>query len=629
MRTRSGIVVICLLGLAGAASGQGQIAYKVDPFFDQYDYSTAPSIGVNSLAAVVLGTHRMVLFNKSGTEVDSIVWDEHLPDSDYPFAPAYDGSIRSLVHPRAEYDPISGRLWMMYAENLNLDPESEWYCVQNLHLAVSKSPTEYTTPGVLDSLEETHWWYYTGRNELGGEMTGGNGGVAFNLNDSNIQPFRDNILDLHAPTEDTVRLPSYGFDERAFIVAFSSFGQCAEEDPGPFQQFIYIIPRFNPGNDEPWLIDGDRADEDDMISIRMRHEPLILDDSVEAYVVQEPYEQYNNATLLISSLGATEGSPQNFLRFKGLFYNDEGTPQDPTDDEWEVRQSLEFDSGSGEWELFDTDIDDTSLNYFRPTNMDYPPAPGFTPTVEGDYFTSAVLTKDASGNARVFAVHAVLPDDGTGEPDDHWVVQWYVIDPDLADFHSAAIESDDWRPEVLEAGRIEDTSGHCYHPVLGVSTGGLMTIEYTYSSSTDEQEIRRARFNSSYAITSTTTLETGPGEGYTYGDRWALYGDLQFDPNPATGSGACNWLWSTHTLVDEDATDDTDIRDVWLFRKASTPFCFQTDMNSNGFTEMDDMVMYNNLFLQEDARADTDADGVVDATDMANYLDAYDKATGP
>lgn len=587
-------------------------------------------MGVNGLAAVVLGTHRMVLYNKSGTQVDTKVWDQHLPDADFPFAPAYDGTFRSLVHPRAEYDPISGRLWMMFSENFDTDPEGDWNCVQNLHLAVGKAHTEYTTPGVLDSLEETHWWYYTGR---AAESTDGNGGVAFNLNDEDIDPFRANPFGLHGPTGDTVRLPSYGFDERAMIVAFSSFGSCAVEDPGPFQQFIYIIPRFDPGNDEPWLIDGVRADEDDMISIRMQHEPLAVDDSVEAYVVQEPYEQYNNTTLLISSLGVTEGDPQNFLRLKGLFYNDKGTPSNPSDDEWEVRQSLQYDSGSSDWVLFDTDINDTSLNYFEATADEYPdiPEPTLSPTVEGDFFTSAVLTEDAFGNPRVFAVHAVLPDDGLGDPEDRWVIQWYVIDPDLGDFHTAAIESVDWRPTVVEAGRIEDTEGHCYHPVMGVSAAGLMTIEYTYSSSTDAQEIRRAVFNSSYAITSDTALETGPVYGYEYfssdTDRWALYGDLQFDP--AVGAGACNWLWSTHTLVDENATDDTDIRDVWLFRQNHAGFCFQTDMNQNGFTEFDDMVMYNNLFLQEDARADTDADGVVDATDMANYLDAYDKATGP
>lgn len=311
---------------------------------------------------------------------------------------------------------------------------------------------------------------------------------------------------------------------------------------------------------------------------------------------------------------------------------------------WEVRQRLEEDPpGSMNWEILDMDVSSYGLQFFRPQSVgsppDHPDALGFSPTVEEDMFTSAILTEDAAGNPRVFAVHAVLPDDGTGAPEDNWVVQWYVIDPQVPDtdpisqgyepFFDAPIESEDWRPTIVEAGRIEVEGGHCYHPVLGVSTGGLMTIEYTYSALGVPQEIRRQRFDASHTpIGSATTLRTGPSQGYQ-GPRWALWGDLQFDPNPATGPGACNWLWSTHTLVDEDATSSSTIRDVWLFRKASTPFCFQTDLNQNGFTDLADMALYTDYYAAGDPRADTDADGQVDAIDMLNYVDAYDAATGP
>jgi len=338
---------------------------------------------------------------------------------------------------------------------------------------------------------------------------------------------------------------------------------------------------------------------------------------------------------LVSTLSEDPGTLQEDIRIKGIFFNDGGTPSDPTDDEWEVRQRLEEDPpASGNFELIDMDVASLGLGYFRPddgVSPDYPDAFGFSPTVEHDMFTSAVLIEDASGDPRVFAVHAVLPDDG-GSPGDFWVVQWYVIDADLGDFISAPIESEDWRPAIVESGRIEVDEAHCYHPVLGVNDDGLMTIEYTYSSSTDEQEIRRARFNSSYAITSTTTLRTGPMAGYgNFQDRWALYGDLQFDP--VVGQGICDRLWSTHTLVDEGAlpppAPNSNIRDVWLFRQNQTAFCFQTDLNQSGFTNSTDMMLYTDYYMAGDERADTDADGRVDAVDMLNFVDAYDRATSP
>ena len=337
---------------------------------------------------------------------------------------------------------------------------------------------------------------------------------------------------------------------------------------------------------------------------------------------------------MVSTLSEDPGTLQEDIRIKGIFFNDGGTPSDPTDDEWEVRQRLEEDPpASGNFELIDMDVASLGLGYFRPddgVSPDYPDAFGFSPTVEHDMFTSAVLIEDASGDPRVFAVHAVLPDDG-GSPGDFWVVQWYVIDADLGDFISAPIESELWRPAIIESGRIEVDEAHCYHPVLGVSKDGLMTIEYTQSATGAQQEIRRQRFDASYApLGVTTTLRTGPAAGYgSSEDRWALWGDLQFDP--VVGQSICDRLWSTHTLVEEAATSSTDIRDVWLFRQnqSATGFCFQTDMNQSGFTDPIDMMMYTDYYMQGDERADTDFDGYVDATDMANYLDAYDRATSP
>ncbi|GIW73998.1 MAG: hypothetical protein KatS3mg103_0520 [Phycisphaerales bacterium] len=639
MLSRHGIRITTLCALTGSAMGQAQIAYDVDenPCDFQLQYSTAPSVGVSGLAAVVLGTHEMALFDKAGNKIDSRDWFFELPDPTYPFAPGNDGAsiLRSLVFPRAEYDPLTGRLWMFYSEAFNVAPESGPDCTPILHIAVDKGVGNFhPNPGLLEGLGEDHWWYYTGN---ASDMTEGNGGVAFKLNSSSVDPFREPVfpqipVGSHAPLQDTALLASYGFDERAIVAAMSSRLACTQDGIDAYEQYIYLIPRSNNDfstNDE-WLIDGVRADEGSFVCIQMRDAPLIEDDSVFGYVVQEPYEQYANATFLVSTAGSQPGESQTAIRVKGLFFNDGGTPEDPSDDQWEVRQSLEQDASAPQgWRLFDSDIGDPLLNFYRPTADDYPDAPAFSPTVEGDFFTSAVLTKDASGTPRIFAVHAALADDGTGNPSDRWIVQWYVIDPDLTDFHSAPILSEDWRPTVIARGRIEESQGDCYHPVLGVNDDGLMTIEYTYSSGSDDQEIRRARFNSSYAITSTQSLApapTLPDQGFL-NSRWALYADLQFDPS--AGPGLCNWLWSTHTLVDGDATMATYIRDVWLYRQNQAGLCFQTDLNQSGFTDLIDMMMYTDYYMRGDERADTDYDGYVDAIDMANYLNAYRAATGP
>lgn len=96
---------------------------------------------------------------------------------------------------------------------------------------------------------------------------------------------------------------------------------------------------------------------------------------------------------------------------------------------------------------------------------------------------------------------------------------------------------------------------------------------------------------------------------------WALYGDMQADP---TGCA----FWSTHTLV-ENANE----RAVWLFK---TPFnCFTTDLNADGLTDPFDLLTYNDLLLTGDRRADTNADGQIDAVDPAIFLDAYQEATRP
>jgi len=50
--------------------------------------STAPSLGVGLSAAVVAGSHGLVLYDKLGGQEDTRIWTGSLPFSTYPFAPA-------------------------------------------------------------------------------------------------------------------------------------------------------------------------------------------------------------------------------------------------------------------------------------------------------------------------------------------------------------------------------------------------------------------------------------------------------------------------------------------------------------------------------------------------------------
>lgn len=165
----------------------------------------------------------------------------------------------------------------------------------------------------------------------------------------------------------------------------------------------------------------------------------------------------------------------------------------------------------------------------------------------------------------------------------------------------------------------EPLTGHCYHPVLAVTNSGQLYIEYTFSDATEDQRIVRATINATYDdVSSSQLLQAAPPDEYgELNYRWAHYGDMQVDP------AQCG-IYSTHTLVGSETE-----REVWLFRRQLTPFCFQTDLNADGSTDSADMALYQDYYSAHDLRADTDADAVVDAIDLLNYLSAYDAATGP
>jgi hypothetical protein len=348
--------------------------------------------------------------------------------------------------------------------------------------------------------------------------------------------------------------------------------------------------------------------------------------------------------LFISTTGADRPTyTQEDIRLKALFW-------DAVDSEWELRQQLFLSAGStldleditlpsGLWYR----LDESAAHLDNADAPDFDSGYTFEPAVDGDFFTSAVLAKDNAGNDRVFAVHGVKGAGSGSSPSDYWRVQWYVIDPKLGDIIAPNVLDTSWQPQLIASGIIQDDGGvtepefgHCYHPVIGVTPTGQAFIEYTFSNANQKQRIVRAALNSSYtAVASEVALQSGPDLEHrvdsTDGARWALWSDMQADPSLTPG--ACKWLWSTHTLVndvlDPGTTAASSRRDIWLFRRSFTPFCFQTDLNQSGFTDAYDMMMYTEYYMQGDARADTDSDGWVDANDLTTFTDAYDAATGP
>lgn len=170
-----------------------------------------------------------------------------------------------------------------------------------------------------------------------------------------------------------------------------------------------------------------------------------------------------------------------------------------------------------------------------------------------------------------------------------------------------------------------DTEGDRYHPVIGVTQQGVAYIEYTYSSSTVWPEVRRVTLNSSYdgiVLNSETTVKMGPSNYYDGAlDGWADFADMQADP--VTGCA----FWSTHTLAHAADTSVNDRRDAWLFQTLFN--CGNSNLNFDDGTDLYDMAMFNDLYLQGARRVDMNVDGTTDSTDAILYQNAYDAATGP
>jgi hypothetical protein len=552
-------------------------------------------------------------------------------------------------------------MWLLYLEGIGLPYGApNLGNIAKLHLGVSKDPADFGG-GPLNTLADTHWWYYT--HDTG---TGTKAGPEYDLTSLSYLRYKGESSSSQFHPTSTLRLATMAFDEQAIMVTPNRTGVTHNDPPASvplhlFQQdaygsYIYIIPREHASGS---ITDGDRPVENEItiLNLGTNGPDRPADDRKFLRAVQEPYpnppspglpNQVENATFFIS-LGQQSSPGVNTLRLRGIYDADPS----PTATDWTLQQQRDVSLPAF---LMDIALPVASLEFAQPTAF-IPPMPAtryhfprtpdtttpvnWRPQAPGGWFQSAVLARDTEGEFRIFATHAVHPiDQVTGQPTNQWVVQWYVIDPDLPNFHSPTLG--DWQPAIAQPshtqgafsmGRIEN-EGDCYHPVIVMNRQGQAFIEYTYSDDTTWPQIRRVRLNNDYmaVVGPEVPVRSGPfnmaydplnlgNTGY-----WADFADAQADP-----FDNCRY-WSTHTLVHDDTPPGpTEERDVWLFRQSYAPNCFQSnsmlDLNDDNEVDAYDMLEFTPMFDRRARRVDVDGNGVVDATDALLFTDAYEGYT--
>lgn len=506
--------------------------------------------------------------------------DVSAPRVKSPFTESAASIIDRFVDPRATYDAVNDRLWMVYSEADGDKPTGECGAQSKLHIAVSKDPASFMpTPHVLDSLGSGHWWYFTGPTVRSTAMpplpttgsfdlTYGTPGAPF---DDEFKQYKGEI-GTNLAFRGVARLPTIAIDGTRASgrgVAVITPNQLEPDCDGPgsnaplqaqLEQSLLIVPLEHEfGGVTRSILDGDRPDETDIIMVHLWSNDSspgknrTPDFAEAAYAVQEPFEAYDNAVFLVSGTSnRVDSSRKDAVRLKGLFYDATAS----AGEEWTLQQRI-----SGPGVLEDMDINglqlvDSAFAYHdglgtastpRPRTPDASAPIIWGPAAVPSIFHSAVLTEDTEGNPRIFAVHSVFPID----PNDPefglpvWVVQWYVIDPDLTNFRATPAPSTSWNPTIVATGRIdsENGTGDRYHPVIVVNRQGQAFIEYTYSADDTWPEIRRVRLNNTYTgivgsevppVRSGPTLEYAEGAAIFIGpsplESWANYAGAQADP---------------------------------------------------------------------------------------------------
>lgn len=570
-----------------------QIAWTTADTDTEGDRATDAGVGVHPDGVMVTTNMHVALFARAG---GSALDEYQVGDTGFPFVRT-DATYGRLFDPQVDYDPIRGRLWMLYTEDNDRDPSTTTGGdIARIHLALTKNPAVFPVgSSAITSLSSGHWWYFTGSDAASTSRDG----EAFDLGSSSLLPYQNQGE--HSPLIILADRPTMAFDEQAVILTPWSANQDAE-----ISTSLIVIPTSHGTSDS--ILDGDRPDEGDITIISLSGEGLDDEDfSLYYMAVQEPHDQFPNKTFYINDPNGA-GTPEirTGIRLCGLYWDEELEP----DPDWHVRQK----TAGGSLDIPFDDDDDR----YHVTTSPGPRTPHGTwrPSVAPARFNTAVLVYNSENEPRIFAAHDVKPyaDD---TKIDQYVVQWYVIDPDFTNFKNT-----NWNPTFDAVGRLDHgaTTGDHYHPVIGVTEQGVAYIEYTYSDANTWPQVRRVQLSSDYATALTNTevvVQAGPSYHYA-SDTWAHFAEMQADP-----AGDCAF-WSVHTLVGNpgDATAPSDERDIWLFETLFN--CGNANLNGDGGTDLYDMALFNSYYSTGARRVDMNTDGTTDATDAILYQDAYD-----
>ncbi|MFG0285062.1 MAG: hypothetical protein ACF8R7_11615 [Phycisphaerales bacterium JB039] len=114
-------------------------------------------VAVSADVFVVSSNMTLGLYERDGTLIEQFDADDSM---NFPFVQV--DSFSYVFDPRAEYDVVNDRLWIMYSEETTTGAAM----ARPIHVAVSKTADP-------ESLDSSAWWFYTG---VG--MSAGNGGEA-------------------------------------------------------------------------------------------------------------------------------------------------------------------------------------------------------------------------------------------------------------------------------------------------------------------------------------------------------------------------------------------------------------------------------------------------------------------
>jgi len=322
-----GLAAITILVTAGLATGQvQQVAVTVDNSDTEGTRATDASLGVNDHAVLITTNQYIGLYTKAtGSQEDLRAQGAVAPDPLFPIV----GTATSnglLFDPRSNYDAINDRLWYFYSERDDRTSST----IAKFHVGISKAGA------TLDTLGSADWHLYTGGS--------GVAGAPFDMRSTSLKAYQG--FPDHKNFPAYADFPSMGLDERAMI--FAPYSADLSTSPAQFQA-IFVIPTSHGSGLS--ILDGDRPNESDITIIRLDTLPLAEDRSIQNYVIQEPFDQAQNATFLIGLDG--DGGPETAIRLKGLFYDD-------LNDRWQVQQQRDPIGGG----LVDMDLPGASLDFF-------------------------------------------------------------------------------------------------------------------------------------------------------------------------------------------------------------------------------------------------------------------------